>query len=148
VDEVVTVGGVPGGGGGHEPQLAGTVVLDQPGVPAGGLEGAIHGRGVETAGAIDPVAQAHHLQVALEVDEPVRGLVAAGDQQTDGVGSAVDGGHGRAHRSSWSYASCRWCLSAGAAAAASADPQRHTRPGAAPSMPASTSSATGLMPGP
>src|SRR5690606_24994532 len=133
VDEEVAVRGVAGGGGRHEAHVvAGHAVLgDELLVAPGGVEGALDGDRVEAAGAVHAEAEPDHLEAALEVDQRAVGL-PAGDQQADGVGAAVDGGDGGAHR---------------AASAGSSAPQRQ-RSSAAPSIIASTWSATGLTPGP
>src|SRR5699024_5676853 len=94
VDEHVAVGGVAGGGGGHEADPLGAVVGDQVPVAACGVQGALDSLGVEAAGAVDPVSQADHLQAAFEVHQRPGARVTAGDQQTDGVGAAVDRGDG------------------------------------------------------
>ena len=102
--EVLAVAGVAGGGGGYEaPHVApgGDAQLGAVGGVGGhGGQSALQGLGVEQAGAVHALAQAHDLVTAaqhLQAGTPGVVAVGPGDEEADGVGAAVDcgdAGHG------------------------------------------------------
>src|SRR6266699_4301203 len=91
VEELLTVGGVPGRTGRHHPGRHDAEAGAQLGVARQHLQGAFQGRGVQAPGAVDALAQAgdHHLAGVL-LDDPVAGHV--GDDQAGRAGPDVDGG--------------------------------------------------------
>ena len=73
--------------------------LDQFRVVVDRREGAAQSVGVELTCGVDPLAEAYDLQPPLQIVQTA-GTVRFGDQQTDGIRSAVDGGNSRHETSS------------------------------------------------
>ena len=85
--------GVAAGGGGHKAHRLGPVFADQGGVIRGGRERALQRFGSKLAGGVHALAEPHHAHLPDHVGEFGRAVTAVdvGDQQADGVGTAVDG---------------------------------------------------------
>jgi hypothetical protein len=90
-DELVPVGGVAGGAGGHDAYALGAMAGHELRVGAHRGEGALESLRREAPGLVHALAEPYDLHPAFELDQ----LPAAdvGDEQADRVRAAVDRGH-------------------------------------------------------
>ena len=89
LQEVLAVGRLAHGGGGDHQQLVDPVHVREPLVLAQGVEPAPHGGGGKPAARERPLAEPHHLLLAVDDVEPAR--AALHDDHVNGVAAEVDG---------------------------------------------------------
>ncbi len=89
-DELVSVGGIPGCGGGDEADVVHGILAALLGVFARHRQRAGQRVGRQHPGLVDPVAQPDDLHPTHDVGESTRPGVDISDQQPNRVGAAVD----------------------------------------------------------